>query len=84
MRMFDVQGIEIMAPRRNAFEFLREPANLRDEPMRWCPPEMAAPGSRHPRERSTLLWTFQRMPRRAPWTGGSRSPTAARGSHSHG
>jgi hypothetical protein len=28
MRMFDVQGIEIMAPRRNVFEFLREPANL--------------------------------------------------------
>lgn len=28
MRMFDVQGIEIMAPRRKVFEFLREPANL--------------------------------------------------------
>ena len=28
MRMFDVQGIEITAPRRKVFEFLREPANL--------------------------------------------------------
>jgi hypothetical protein len=28
MRMFDVQGIEIMAPPRQVFEFLREPANL--------------------------------------------------------
>jgi uncharacterized protein YndB with AHSA1/START domain len=26
--MFDVQGIEIMTPRRRVFEFLREPANL--------------------------------------------------------
>jgi polyketide cyclase/dehydrase/lipid transport protein len=28
MRMFDVQGIEITAPRHKVFEFLREPANL--------------------------------------------------------
>jgi len=28
MRMFDVQGIEIAAPRRRVFEFLSEPANL--------------------------------------------------------
>ena len=28
MRMFDVQGIEIMAPTHKVFEFLREPANL--------------------------------------------------------
>ena len=28
MRMFDVQGIEIMAPRHKVFEFLREPGNL--------------------------------------------------------
>lgn len=28
MRMFDVQGIEITAPHRKVFEFLREPANL--------------------------------------------------------
>jgi hypothetical protein len=28
MRTFDVQGIEILAPRRKVFEFLREPANL--------------------------------------------------------
>lgn len=28
MRMFDVQGIEIMARRRTVFEFLKEPANL--------------------------------------------------------
>src|SRR5262245_32799179 len=28
MRMFDVQGIEIMAPRDKVFEFLREPGNL--------------------------------------------------------
>ena len=28
MRMFDVQGIEISAPRRKLFEFLRDPTNL--------------------------------------------------------
>ena len=28
MRTFDVQGIEIIAPRRKVFEFLREPVNL--------------------------------------------------------
>ena len=28
MRMFDVQGIEIHAPRGKVFEFLRNPANL--------------------------------------------------------
>ena len=28
MRMFDVQGIEIAAPRAKVFEFLREPGNL--------------------------------------------------------
>ena len=28
MRMFDVQGIEITAPRHKVFEFVREPANL--------------------------------------------------------
>ena len=28
MRTFDVQGIEIAAPRRKIFEFLREPVNL--------------------------------------------------------
>jgi hypothetical protein len=26
--MFDVQGVEIMAPRRKVFEFVREPGNL--------------------------------------------------------
>jgi uncharacterized protein YndB with AHSA1/START domain len=28
MRMFDVQGVEINAPRAKVFEFLRNPANL--------------------------------------------------------
>lgn len=28
MRMFDVQGIEITAPRQKVFEFVRDPANL--------------------------------------------------------
>lgn len=28
MRMFDVQGIEIIAARAKVFEFLREPGNL--------------------------------------------------------
>jgi hypothetical protein len=28
MRMFDVQGIEIMAPRHKVFAFVREPGNL--------------------------------------------------------
>jgi hypothetical protein len=28
MHMFDVQGIEIIAPRRKVFEFVQQPANL--------------------------------------------------------
>jgi hypothetical protein len=28
MRMFDIQGIEILAPSHTVFEFLKEPANL--------------------------------------------------------
>ena len=28
MRMFDVQAVEIRAPRRTVFEFLKDPANL--------------------------------------------------------
>jgi hypothetical protein len=28
MRMFDVQGVEIVAPRQKVFEFLRVPSNL--------------------------------------------------------
>ena len=85
MRMFDVQGIEIMAPRHKVFEFLREPGNL----PRWAHAFVSA--GRRPRPARDArgsgrywLWRFQRMPRRAPWTGGSRSPTAASGSHSHG
>jgi hypothetical protein len=38
MRMFDVQGIEIMATRRKVFEFLREPGNL----TRWAHAFVAA------------------------------------------
>lgn len=38
MRMFDVQGIEITAPRRKVFEFLREPSNL----PRWAHAFVAA------------------------------------------
>jgi hypothetical protein len=44
MRMFDVQGIEIAAPRRKVFEFLREPANL----PRWAHAFVSA-GSGHAR-----------------------------------
>jgi hypothetical protein len=84
MHMFDVQGIEILAPVTKCSNSCESPVICRDGPMRLCLPEMAAPGSRRPRERSILFWTFQRMPRRPPWTGGSRSPTAAWGSHSHG
>ena len=38
MRMFDVQGIEIMAPCHKVFEFLREPGNL----PRWAHAFVAA------------------------------------------
>src|SRR5829696_2903840 len=38
MRMFDVQGIEIMASRGKIFEFLREPGNL----PRWAHAFVAA------------------------------------------
>jgi uncharacterized protein YndB with AHSA1/START domain len=44
MRMFDVQGIEIMAPRQKVFEFLREPRNL----PRWAHAFVTA-GERHAR-----------------------------------
>ena len=42
MRMFDVQGIEITAPRRKVFEFLCEPANL----PRWAHTFMSAGNGR--------------------------------------
>jgi hypothetical protein len=42
MRMFDVQGIEISAPGRTVFEFLREPANL----PRWAHAFVAAGNGR--------------------------------------
>lgn len=70
MGMFDVQSIEIMAPRHKVFAFVREPAICRAGPMRLCPLERAAPGSRRPRERSMLLLRCRRMPRRAQWIGG--------------
>ena len=54
MRMFDVQGIEIMAPRHKVFEFLREPGNLPRWAHAFVSPETAAPGSRRPREQSIL------------------------------
>ena len=38
MRMFDVQGIEITAPRQKVFEFVREPGNL----PRWAHAFVAA------------------------------------------
>jgi hypothetical protein len=42
MRTFDVQGIEIKAPNRKVFEFLREPANL----PRWAKAFVSAEGGR--------------------------------------
>jgi hypothetical protein len=42
MRMFDVQGVEIAAPRRKVFEFLREPENL----PRWAHAFVAAGNGR--------------------------------------
>ncbi|HEX9640934.1 MAG TPA: SRPBCC family protein [Candidatus Krumholzibacteria bacterium] len=42
MRMFDVQGIEIVAPRHRVFEFLREPGNL----PRWTHAFVSAGGGR--------------------------------------
>lgn len=42
MRMFDVQGIEIMAPSHNVFEFVREPGNL----PRWAHAFVSAGGGR--------------------------------------
>lgn len=42
MRMFDVQGIEIKAPAKKVFEFLREPGNL----PRWAHAFTAAENGR--------------------------------------
>jgi hypothetical protein len=42
MRMFDVQGIEIEAPRERVFAFLREPANL----PKWAHAFVSAEGGR--------------------------------------
>ena len=42
MGMFDIQGIEIVAPRAKVFEFLREPANL----PRWAHAFVSAEGGR--------------------------------------
>jgi len=50
MRMFDVQRIEITAPPRNVFEFLREPTNLPRWRMPLCWRGMATPASKLPPE----------------------------------
>ena len=42
MRMFDVQGIEIVAPSSKVFEFLRKPGNL----PKWAHAFVAAGGGR--------------------------------------
>jgi hypothetical protein len=42
MRMFDVQGVEIVAPRQKVFEFLRVPGNL----PRWAHAFVSAGNSR--------------------------------------
>ena len=42
MRMFDVQGVEIVAPRAKVFEFLREPGNL----PQWAHAFVSVAGSR--------------------------------------
>lgn len=42
MRMFDVQGIEIVAKRARVFEFLREPSNL----PQWAHAFVSAEGGR--------------------------------------
>lgn len=42
MRMFDVQGVEIVAPRAKVFEFLREPSNL----PQWAHAFVSAGGGR--------------------------------------
>jgi len=49
---------------------------IRNGRTRSCRRKRAAPASRHPRVRLTLVWTCWPMLRRAPWTGGSPSPTA--------
>jgi hypothetical protein len=45
MRMFDVQGIEIRAPRATVFEFLRNPLDLTGEYFIWTT-NMGGIGSR--------------------------------------
>jgi len=42
MRMFDVQAVEIHAPRRTVFEFLKDPANL----PKWAHAFASVEGSR--------------------------------------
>jgi uncharacterized protein YndB with AHSA1/START domain len=46
MRMFDVQGVEIVAPRAKVFEFLREPGNL----PQWAHAFVSVGGGRPPRD----------------------------------
>ena len=82
--MFDVQGIEIMAPRHKVFEFLREPGNL----PQWAHAFVSAGDGRArletPAGTVDIALDVQRMPKRGPWTGGLPSPTAAWGWHSRG
>src|SRR5262245_17312872 len=49
MRMFDVQGIEIMATCQRVFEFVKQPANLPQSPgrTRTCGTRPRRPGIGH-------------------------------------
>ena len=65
MRMFDVQAVEIAAPRSKEFEFLAQPGNLPLWAHAFVSADVVAPDSRRPTERSTSVWRFRQTPRRA-------------------
>ena len=63
MRMFDVQGIEMQAPRRKVFEFVRDPATCRNGLTHLRRPGMVKPGSIRPQER-LMCGSVSRLMRR--------------------
>jgi hypothetical protein len=65
MRMFDVQGIEIMAPCRKVFDFVKQPANLPQWAHAFVLPPKIGLASRRPAERSMSACACRPTRRRA-------------------
>jgi hypothetical protein len=64
MRTFDVQGIEIHAPRGRVFEFIRNPHNL----PRWAHAFQSADehSARLKHRRAASMWVFRSPPSQTP------------------